>query len=74
MGLGTRGYFVKMGRILPDTLPVENLSAVLHQKLLSHVGLGLDDVAKQPRHLRLKPNLFFSRFSPSFWTLLQRKN
>ena len=49
---------------LPDTLPVENQSAVLHQKLLSRVGLGLDVVAKQPRHLRLKPNLFFSRFSP----------
>ena len=59
---------------LSDTLPVENQSAVLHQKLLSHVGLGLDIVEKQPQHLRLKPNLFFSRFPPSFWTLLQRKN
>ena len=59
---------MKMGRILPDTLPVENWSAVLHQKLLSHVGLGLDDVAKQPLHLRLKPNLayFHPRFGPFF--------
>ena len=72
-GLGTRGCFVKMGRTFPDTLPIENQSAVLHQKLLSHVGLGLDVVAQQPQHLCLKPNLFFSRFPPSFWTLLQRK-
>ena len=55
-----------MGRILPDTLPVENQSAVLHQKLLSYVGLGLGVVAPQPRHLSLKPNLFFSDFFPLF--------
>ena len=50
--LELRGCFVKMGTTFPDTLPVENQSAVLHQNLLSHVGLGLDVVAPQPRHLR----------------------
>ena len=57
-------WFLKMRKKFPRSLAVVNQSSVLHQKLLSLLGLRLDLAGQLPRKLCWKQSRFFSRFPP----------
>ena len=58
--------FLKTGIKFPRSLPVVNESSVVHQKLLSLLGLRLNLAGQVPRKLFWKKSRFFSRFFPDF--------